>query len=112
MQEMCVHYQEAEMHFHRENTGVFKDSDCLTVVVCLIILSRRLLKKVLKIGLQDVPRRFQTTLPSHLPFGSVPMTGLERFWTPKSLLKEVHCVSPRSPKVSSFKRGLLESRQN
>ena len=78
----------------------------------LIILSRGVLKEGFKIGVQDVARRFQTSLPSHFRLGSASVTGVERFWTPKGRPKEVHCASPGLPKMYSFKLGLPGSLQN
>ena len=71
------------MQFHCENICVFKDSGFLIVVALAHHLITRSLEKGLKIGVQDVPRRFQTTLPSHLRLGSASVTGLEGFWSPK-----------------------------
>ena len=60
----------------------------------LIILSRGVSKEGFKIGVQDVARRFQSTLPSHFRLGSTSVTDLERFWTPKGRPKEIHCAFP------------------
>ena len=51
----------AEMQFHFENTGVFKDLDFLTVVG----LSHHLITQTLEKNLENRSPRRSTTLPNH-----------------------------------------------
>ena len=69
-------------------------------------------KKAFKICFRDVPKPFQKALRIQLRVGSASVTGLERFWTPKSPLKQGLEVSPRPSETASLHLDLLGGLQN
>ena len=70
------------------------------------------LKKAFKLRLKGIPKTSQMALPIQLRVGSASVTGLERFWAPKSPLKQGLEVSPRPSETGSLQLGLLGGLQN